>query len=387
MAIAQQKFIAHLDLDCFFVSVERIKNPALGGKAVLVGGSPDGRGVVASASYEARAFGVRSAMPTRQALRLCPHAIVVSAAHGDYAEYSRRLYTFMQTIAPVVERASIDEMNIDFTGCESLYGHDLPQFMRVLQKRILEEFQLPCTIALASNKLIAKIAATTVKPSGVIFVEVGTEKLFLSPLPVGVIPGVGKKTEEVLRRRGIKVIADGQKYSREELEELLGSFGHYLFDAMAGRGDDSVHSDQSRKSISREETFARDISDPHALERILFSLVESVCATLRKHRWKTKTVSVKFRFSDFTTFTRRKTCPPTHYDPTIYSIAQELLRQEFESGKPLRLIGIGVSNFVGNDETEDSLFPTSRDAKQVVLDAVDKIRNKYGDDAIHVGGV
>ncbi|MBI1803180.1 MAG: DNA polymerase IV [Ignavibacteriae bacterium] len=384
---AQQKYIAHLDLDCFFVSVERIKNPKLNGKAVIVGGSPDGRGVVASASYEARKYGVRSAMPTAQALRRCPHAIVVSGHHDEYSDYSRRLYKFMLTIAPIVERASIDEMNIDLTGCESLYNDDLPGFMCTLQHRIWQEFRLPCTIALAANKLVAKIAAGTVKPSGIIFVPHGTEREFLSSLPIGVIPGVGTKTEEVLQKKGIRIITDCQAFSKEQLEELVGSFGHYLFEAVNGRGGYTITPEQIRKSISREETFARDINDRKELEKILFSLVESVCSTLRKHRWKAKTITVKFRYADFTTFTRRQTCTPTNYDPAIFSIARELLAKAFEHPKPLRLIGIGVSNFVDDEEREISLFPTQPDGKQTVLSAIDSLRKKYGDDVIHIGRV
>ncbi len=383
---AQRKWIAHLDLDCFFVSVERIKNPALKGKPVIVGGSPDARGVVASASYEARKYGIRSAMPTRQALHLCPHVLVVPGAHDDYSEYSGRLYKFMLTIAPIVERASIDEMNIDFTGCESLYDNDLPRYIRILQKKILEEFQLPCTIALASNKLVAKIAAGTVKPSGIITVGHGSEREFLSSLPVGAIPGVGTKTGEILHGKGIRLISDCHPFTREQLEEMVGSFGRYLFEAVNGRGDDTVYADQARKSISREETFVRDLSDKKELEGVLFTLVESICSTLRNHRWKAKTVTVKFRYSDFTTFTRRQTCPPTNYDPAIFSIANKLLAAAFEKSMPLRLIGVGVSNFVENEETETSLFPPAPDVTQNVLRAVDKIRKKYGDDVIHIGG-
>jgi DNA polymerase-4 len=172
----EKKFIAHLDLDCFFVSVERINDPSLVGKPVVVGGSASGRGVVASASYEARKFGVRSAMPTAQALRLCPNCIVVSGHHRDYSACSRRLHKRLTEIAPVVEQTSIDEMYLDFTGCEKLYGNDLPGYIKKLQAAIKKEFNLPCTIALASNKLVAKIAANTVKPEGTIFIPHSTRR-------------------------------------------------------------------------------------------------------------------------------------------------------------------------------------------------------------------
>ena len=263
------KHIAHLDLDCFFVSVERTKDPGLVGKPVAVGGSPQGRGVVTSASYEARAFGVHSAMPASQALRICPHLIFVRSHHTEYGEVSDRLYRRMLELSPLVERASIDEMYLDFTGCESLYGNDLPGFMRTIQALVREEFSLPCSVALASSKAVAKIAVGTVKPEGICTVAHGEEKRFLAPLPISVIPGVGRKTEEYLRTRGFRTVSDLQATSESRLVELLGVHGSWLYRVAQGRGSDEISSDHLRKSIGHEETFARDIGDPLALERIL----------------------------------------------------------------------------------------------------------------------
>jgi DNA polymerase-4 len=381
----QQIFIAHIDLDCFFVSVERIKDPSLDGKPVVVGGSARGRGVVASASYEARKYGVRSAIPTAQALRLCPDLIVVSGHHVDYSTYSNRLYKRMLEVAPVVERASIDEMYLDFTGCESLYSNNLPGYMNKLQKMVKQEFQLPCTIALASNKLVAKIAANTVKPAGVIYVPPGTEKIFLAPLPIGVIPGVGKKTEEFLTQKGFKTVADLQSVSLKELIKLLGAHGGWIHRASNGEGSTTLETEHIAKSVSREETFEKDISDTGELENILFMLTESVCSTLRLKSLKARTVQLKLRNSKFKTITRRCTIQPTNYDPDILNTAKRLLQEAHDGKTQIRLIGIGLSNFADESQADIDLFPSS-EKQQRILQAVDKLRDKFGDDTIKIGG-
>ena len=378
--------IAHLDLDCFFVSVERIKNPSLNGKPVVVGGTPGGRGVVASASYEARKFGVRSAMPTSRAIRLCPNLIVVPGSHGEYGKYSDRLYKRLCELAPVVERASIDEMNLDFTGCEALYGNDLPGFMKNVQKLVWDELRLPCTIALASNKTLAKIAANTVKPNGVIIVPHGTEKSFLAPLPVGTIPGVGKKTEELLHENGFRQIADLQKLTREKLTAILGRHGGWIFEVANGSGSYTVHPEISRQSISREQTFSHDIPDIAEMERRLFPLVEDVCATVRKKSCKAGTVSLKLRYADFKTITRASSIEPTNDDTVVSRTVRELLRDSYRRKMAVRLLGVALSNLVEVSQTELDLFPDVR-ARQDMLSAVNEIRKKFGQDVIHVGGV
>jgi DNA polymerase-4 len=381
----QKKYIAHLDLDCFFVSVERIKNPALNGKPVAVGGSADGRGVVASASYEARKFGVRSAMPTRRALQLCPQLIVVGGNHKDYGDYSNRLYERMLDFTPIIERASIDEMYLDFTGCESLYGNDLPAFMKTLQQLVLKEFSLPCTIALASNKYVAKIAAGTVKPAGVCYVAHGKEKKFLAKLPIDVIPGVGPKTATLLRDKGLHTVADIQQASVVQMSALLGEAGLHLSRIAEGGGPDELTVDRERKSISREETFDHDIGDPGQLSKVLHSLSEDVCSTLRSYHWKAKTVTLKLRYADFKTLTRAVTIDPTDDDTVVLGSVTGLLRVAYSGKKSVRLLGVRLSNFSGSEGEELSLFPGDRRRSQM-FDAVDKLRKKFGDDVIHVGG-
>ena len=379
------RHIAHLDLDCFYVSVERIANPSLIGKPVAVGGTPSGRGVVASASYEARRFGVRSAMPTGRALRLCPSLIVVRGHYKSYSETSDRLYRRLKDFAPVVERASIDEFYLDLTGTEALYQHDLPALLRFLQQVVADEFRLPCTISLASSKTIAKIATDQVKPNGLAVVEHGREKQFLAPLPINVIPGVGPKTDEYLRKKGFTTVTDLQALSSEQLAKLLGKHGTWLSRVVQGGGSETVHHSYVRKSIGKEETFAHDIGEAGRLETILFSLVEDVCSRLRAKHWKTRTVTLKIRYADFKTITRAETVPATNDDPAVFRTACALLRRGYTRKLPLRLLGVQLSHFLDEQDRERELFAAT-DRRAPVLDAVEKIREKFGDDVIHVGG-
>ncbi len=382
---SQKKYIAHLDLDCFFVSVERIKNSGLIGKPVIVGGRADERGVVAAASYEARKFGVHSAMPTARAQKLCPNLIIVRGRHSEYSRISEQLYKRMCEIAPLVERASIDEMNMDFTGCENLYKNDLPGFMKTIQKIVLDEFKLPCTIGLASNATIAKIAANQVKPAGVIFVPHGKEAAYLAPLDISVIPGIGKKTEEFLRNKGFQKVADIQAKSESELLSILGKHGSWILRAASGQGSDIIGEEWDAKSISREETFAKDISDRKTLEKVIFELTEDVCRQLRSHNWMARTVTLKLRTSDFKTISRGKSIEPANDDTVISRIARELLRSSYTSKLPIRLIGVRLTNFQEEEQIELSLSP-DKEKKQTILKAVDQIRKKFGKDVIHVGG-
>ncbi len=377
-----RKFIAHLDLDCFFVSVERIDDPSLTGIPVAVGGSPEGRGVITSASYEARKFGVRSAMPTAQALRLCPHLKVVSGHHHRYSEISHRLYEWLTDIAPVVEQASIDEMYLDFTGCEALYGNDLPGFIVRIQERIRTEFSLPCTISLASNKLVAKIATDTVKPAGHIYVVHGTEEQFLAPLPIGVIPGIGKKTGELLQGKGFRLVRDLQGISLPDMVRILGSHGAWIYNASHGKGPDLLETSHVVKSISREETFARDVSGLPELEKICFTLIGEVCSTLRSKNLTARTITLKIRTPDFVTTTHRATIEPTSDDGIIFDVVRNLLRSTQRTGKDVRLLGVGVSNF--SDSSQEDLF-SSPEKRTKALEAVDQLRAKFGPGTITTG--
>jgi DNA polymerase-4 len=376
--------IAHIDLDCFFVSVERISNPSLIGKPVVVGGSADGRGVIASASYEARKYGVRSAMSTAQALRLCPHLIVVHGHHSEYSSYSNRLYKRMLDIAPIVERASIDEMYLDFTGCESLFKNDLPGYMIELQQIVLKEFNLPCTIALASNKLVAKIAVNQVKPNGVTFIPHGAEENYLAPLPIGVIPGVGKKTEEILKRNGFQIVEDLQKVNPKSLQNLLGINGDWIYKASHGIGSSQLEVEHTAKSISKVETFPKDISETAELEKILHELVQSVSCSLRDKSWKASVITVKYRTSDFKTYSKQRKTEPTNFDPDIFDIAKSMLGQLHDGNRKVRLIGVGLSDFVSDSQLSPDLF-SNTEKQDSAMKALDSLRKKFGDDAIKIG--
>lgn len=374
-------YIAHLDLDCFFVSVERIYDQTLIGKPVIVGGSAEGRGVVASASYEARKYGIRSAMSARRAFALCPHLIAVHGSMKRYSEISHRLYKRLSEFAPVVEQASIDEFYLDFTGCEKLYKNDVPGFMAELQRIVKNEFQLPCSIGLASSTTLAKIASDSAKPEGVRYVPHDTEKEFLAPLPVSVIPGIGKVTDARLKKHGFTVVKDLQSADAETLRRLFGSSAHYVLRAARGEGSTTLHTDYERKSIGREETFERDIADTSELERLLFPLVESVCATARKKNHKAKCVTLKIRYSDFSTFTREITVSPVNDDPTVFTYARTLLRKNLKPKRAVRLLGVSLSEFIPADAADLPLFEEPK-RQEEALKAVDSIRSKFGRDAI-----
>jgi len=376
--------ILHIDLDAFYCAVEENRNPSLRGKAFAVGGKPDERGVVSSCSYAARQFGVRSAMPTSQALRLCPQLVVVRGHFHDYSSFSDRLYRRMLDFAPIVERASIDEMFLDFTGTESLYHHDLEGKVRSIQKLVLDEFQLPCTIGLASNKTIAKIATDQVKPAGLKTVPHGQERAFLAPLPVNAIPGVGKKTDAYLQKKGFRLIADLQGLSVEQFTKLLGKHGVWLHRVVHGGGSTAVHLSHHRKSIGKEETFSHDVADLSQLEKILYDLVEGVCGRLRAKNWKTRTVTLKIRYSDFKTITRAETIRATNDDPVVFQTVCALLRKGYTRKLALRLLGVQLSHFVDEQDREPGLFDEDH-RRTDLLDAVERIRKKFGNEVIHVG--
>ncbi len=382
----RKRYIAHLDLDCFFVSVERINDPSLIGKPVAVGGTGR-RGVVSSASYEARRFGVRSAMPTGQALDLCPSLIVVRGSHGEYGKVSKRLYKFLCDYAPIVQQASIDEMYLDFSGCEKLYNNDLPGLMRTIQAMVKKEFSLPCTIALSSNKVVSKIATGCTKPEGCITIAHGDEKKFLAPLDISVIPGVGAKTERELRKYNINTVKDIQSMSREALEAILGDHGGYFYRTAMGFGSDTLDVEWKRKSISNENTFRENIRDKNELLSHLFDLTESVCYNTRRYGWKGKTVKVKLRYSDFTTITRNTTLKEaTNDDRVVFDAVKSIFLKAYTRSMPIRLLGVGLTQFSQASEETLSLFPEN-DRRTQVLTAVDKVKKKFGSDSIHTGSV
>jgi DNA polymerase-4 len=377
------KIIFHLDMDAFFVSVERILDPSLEGKPVIVGGDPHGRGVVAACSYEARKFGLHSAMPIRTAFRLCPQGIYLHGHGKEYGRFSRAVKHLLENYFPIVQQASIDEFYLDFTGCDKIYGTPF-QFAEKLQKEIWDQLHLPSSIGIASNKTIAKIASDFKKPKGITYVACGKEKEFLAPLPIEKIPGIGKATFPMLRSRGFRVVGDIANGSPDYLATLLGKFGTELWEKANGKGSDILITEHERKSISKETTFDKDLISKTKITEILFELVSKVCQLLRNENWQTSTISIKLRYTDFVTLTRAKTIEPTDDDKMVFEIAKDLLEKSFTRRVGVRLIGIHLSKL--NHYTEQCiLFEDNEAIRKRMLRAVMRIRDKYGFEAILIG--
>ncbi len=299
--------IFHLDMDTFFVSVERILNPKLKGKPVVVGGDPKyGKGVVAACSYEAREYGLHSAMPIRKAYSLCPQAIYIHGHHEEYGRYSHLVRNILREYAPVLEPAGIDESYIDFTGCENIYGA-YPVLASTIQKEINNKLSLPCSIGIASNKTTAKIASDYNKPNGVTYVSPGKEKKFLSDLPVQVIPGVGKVTLKDLNQKGIYFVRDITGLPKDYFSAAFGKYGSDLWEKANGRGTEYLTVEREQKGISHETTFLNDILSVKKIEETLFILSAKLSQSLKENNWIASTISFKLRYSDFKTLTRAKT--------------------------------------------------------------------------------
>jgi len=375
--------IFHLDLDAFFVSVERILNPSLAGKPVIVGGDPHGRGVVAACSYEAREYGLHSAMPIRHAYRLCPNGIYLHGHHKEYSRYSKAVKHILEQYAPMLEQASIDEFYMDFTGCGRIYG-SLYMFASKLQKEILDKLGLPCSIGIAGNKTVAKIGSDCMKPKGITYVLPGMEKEFLAPMPVETIPGVGKVTLKSLRSKGFYKIGDMTKVSEDYFASAFGKWGSALWHKAHGEGSEYLNPPQARRSISKERTYSEDVMDKNKIEATLFKLTGQVCQMLRDRNWQASTISVKLRYSDFQTITRAKTIQPTDDDRKIYDTAVGLFRKGYTRRVSVRLIGIHLTKFSEFGEQE-FLFPDKDIQREKMLKAVNKIRALYGYSSIQLG--
>lgn len=335
--------IIHLDLDAFYASVEMLLNPDLRGKPLIVAmGDLGSRGVVATASYAARKFGVHSAMPLGQAVRLCPQAIIVPVRHHIYSEHSRRVMDLLREFSPLVEQVSIDEAYVEIEE-----GQSAVEMAREIQRRIHEELGLSCTLAVASNKLVSKIACNTVKPRGFVVVPERQEQEFLAGLPVDKLPGAGKVTCEKLKRWNVMTIGDLARAPLEELRAEFGKNGVYLWEGAHGRDDSPIVTDSEPKSISQENTFERDLRALSPLEKYLDEMSERVAEELGREGYVARTVVLKLRYADFTTMTRQATLrTPTDAAATIRKCARELLRKHWNSQRAVRLLGVGVHNLV-----------------------------------------
>jgi DNA polymerase-4 len=332
--------IVHLDLDAFFAAVEVLENPALAGVPLLIGGRPQDRGVVATASYEARAFGARSAMPMARALALCPDAIVLPARHGLYHDYSRRVMAIVNETSPLVEQVSIDEAYLDLTDQVAAW-EDAVEMARALQRRIKEEIGLSASLGVAANKLVAKVASDRDKPGGLTVVRPGEEAAFLAPLPVRVLWGVGPVTAEKLAEMGVTGVGDLAGLPEDVLRDRFGRNGAAMARMARGVDERPVVTEYEVKSVSQETTFSRDLTDPEALRGQLWRLSQGVGRHLKGKGLAAETVAVKLRYSDFTTLTRQmRLGVPTDDEREIYRAALALLSRAWQRGRPVRLLGV-----------------------------------------------
>jgi DNA polymerase-4 len=368
-----QRYIAHFDLDSFFVSVEMLQDPSLLGKAVVVGGSRD-RGVVTTCSYEARKFGVRSAMPMRKAMELCPHAIIVKSSYPLYSKYSAWVTNIIAANAPLYEKASIDEFYIDLTGMDTFFN-PLEWTIR-LRKTIMDETGLPISFGLASNKMVAKIATDEAKPNGYLFVTPGHEKEFLAPLPVEKLGGVGKKSHQTLLGLGIHTIGDILHFDPVVLEKVLGKWGTQLIRQANGESDSVVSPHRESKSISAENTFEENTSDMDILLAQLVGQSERVAYELRQEKKYATCVAIKFRNANFETSTRQVTVPATIADSDIIKAATNLFTKLYVPGTMVRLLGVRLSGLT-NVGAQTNLFDNKIE-QNALYEAIDAVKNKYG---------
>jgi len=374
-------------MDAFFVSVEELFDPSLKGKPVVVGGRPNERGVVSAASYEARKFGVHSAMPLRTAARLCPQAIFVDGHPTRYREYSGRVFEVLNRFSPLVEMASIDEAYLDMTGTERLHGPPV-RAAHALHQAMKSETSLNCSIGIATARLVAKVASDQAKPNGVLWVIPGREAAFLAPLEVRKIPGVGKVTEKNLHVLSIRKVGDLARLDDGFLEARFGKWGLALAGKARGLDaggwfDTEIGADADPKSVSHEHTFNEDTGDRAVLEATLARLSEMVGRRLREAGLKARTVQLKLRYSDFSTITRAHSMErPTQIDTEIFDQARALFQQNWKAGARVRLLGVHTSSFEDTHEQMDLLDGGKHERWQQALEAADRLRDKYGDAAV-----
>ena len=366
------RIIAHFDLDSFFASVEVLNNPALKGKPVIVGGRE--RGVVAACNYEARKFGVHSAMPSKKALQLCPQGIFLKGNYGEYTRYSRWVTNIIAAKAPLFEKASVDEFYLDLSGMDKFFNP--LQWTIELREQIIKETGLPISFGLASNKMMAKMATNKAKPNGFLQIPHGKEKDFLAPLSVGEIPGVGGQTEEILKSMGIITINDIYKTGAEVLEERLGKSGADLWVKSQGIHHREVSAYHEAKSISSENTFNENTTDLVFLKAEMVRLTEKICYELRQDGKVAGCVAVKIRYPDFETTSRQTTIPYTSADDEIIPVVKDLFQKLYKKGTPVRLLGVRLSELT-NDAIQTNLF-SDAEKKSGLYKAIDDVKNRFG---------
>ncbi len=370
--------IVHLDLDSFFVSVERLQDSSLNGKPIIIGGTSD-RGVVASCSYEARAFGVHSAMPARMAKQLCPQAVFIRGDMESYSKYSNIVTEIIKEKSPLVEKASIDEHYIDITGMDRFIKNSM-LWTHELRQAIIKESGLPISFGLSVNKTVSKVATGEAKPNGEKRVDVGIEKLFLAPLSIKKIPGIGGKTYTVLRNMGIERVETIQQMPPLMMQRVLGDNGQLIWRKANGIDNSPVEPYSEQKSMSSETTFDKDTTDMEQLRRVLMRMVEKLAFDLRKSKKVTGCITLKLRYSDFQTHTFQCKVAYTASDHVLLNKVMELFKKNYSRRVLIRLIGIRFSNLVSGF-TQIDLYEDTEEMINL-YQSIDKIRLRYGFKAI-----
>lgn len=371
------RYVAHFDLDAFFVSVEQLKNPALKGKPIIVGGDGQ-RGIVAACSYEARKFGIQSAMPSLTAKRLCPQAIFIKGSFHDYSLYSRLVTEIIAGTVPLYEKASIDEFYVDLTGMDKFFG--VSQYTKELREKIIRETGLPISYGLSANKLVSKMATNEAKPNGFMEIQHGKETNFLWPLTVDKIPMVGKQTQDSLHNIGIYRIEQLAKTPLQQLEYVFGKWGKRLWEKANGIYHSPVEPYSEQKSLSHENTFGEDSSDVSFLHKELVRLTERNGYDLRKEEKLTGCVTVKLRYEDFTTVSKQENIDYTALDNVLIEKVKDLFTRLYKKGQKVRLLGVKFSDLVPMSFQMD-LFDKSVEKLQL-FKAVDNLKDQFGKDVI-----
>lgn len=370
------RIIAHFDLDSFFVSVEVLNDPSLKGKPVVVGGRE--RGVVAACSYEARKFGIHSAMPMKTALKLCPQLTVVGGMRGEYSKFSRWVTDIIAAKAPLFEKASIDEFYLDLTGMDKFFN--AYQWTIDLRQEIINATQLPISFGLASNKMIAKMATNEAKPNGYLQIPFGKEKDFLAPLKVNKIPGVGESTYSNLLQLGIETIKNLSERKPEDLEKQFGKYGIDLWNKSQGFHYGDVVPYHEAKSISTENTFEENKNDPGFLLKEVVRMIEKIAYELRQDDKMSGCVAVKIRYPDFETTSRQTTIPYTFCDDELIPVAKDLFHKLWRKNQPVRLLGVRLSELT-DGAMQTNLF-NNLEKKTQLYKAIDEVKNRYGRDSL-----
>ena len=376
-SVDAKKYIMHIDLDSFFVSVERKLNPELIGKAVIIGGNAD-RGVVASCSYEARKFGVHSGMSSREAFKLCPHAISVRGNHHLYSEASAQVTKIIDEMVPLYQKSSVDEFYIDLTGTDRFF--DPYQLASQVRQRVIRETALPISFGLASSKTVAKIATNRAKPNGQLFIPHGREMEFLAPLPISAIPGLGESTAKKIYEYGIEKIGDLQRVELRFLETVFGKNGLWMYNKARGIDSSEIIPHSERKSISTETTFHTNVADERTLESTLVSMTEELSSKLRRENKLASCLAIKIRYANFETHTQQEKIALTAAEHILIPGIKNLLKKAWNSHRPVRLIGVRLSQLC-TGSYQINLFEDNEEQIRL-YQAMDKINFKFGDKTV-----